>query len=159
MPVRVGASQLLRMRDNANRMMQKAASVRGKAEGTVESVVRTMEVAGSAFAAGMVNGRYGGVEIVGVPADLAGGLAAHALAFVGVAGRNGKHLHALADGLLASDACTLGRGTGVNMREKALATKPQVAVRGASRPSIAGSAEAVAGERLSEAELRELAHT
>lgn len=140
MAVKIGASQLAKMRNQAESLMKRSQGIRAKAEGAVQSVVRTAEVGAAAFAMGALNGRYGGVEVAGVPADLGGALALHALGFLGVAGRSSSHLHALGDGLLASYAVTLGKGVGVNMRDKAL--------KGGS---------AVRGAKLTDAELRELA--
>lgn len=139
MAVKIGASQLAKMRNQAESLMKRSQGIRAKAEGAVQSVVRTAEVGAAAFAMGALNGRYGGVEVAGVPADLGGALALHALGFLGVAGKSSTHLHALGDGLLASYAVTLGKGVGVNMREKALKSNK------------------VAGARLTDAELRELA--
>lgn len=139
MAIKIGASQLARMKGQAESLMRRASSVKSRAEGAVNNVVRTAEVGAAAFAMGAINGRYGGVEVAGVPADLGGAVALHALGFLGVAGKSSAHLHALGDGLLASYATTLGKGVGVGMREKALA-----------------GGTGVHGQKLTPEELREL---
>lgn len=139
MATKISGAQLAKFKGRAEALMKRANGVKAKTEGIVNTVVHTAEVGVAAFAMGAVNGRYGGLEVAGVPVDLAGALALHAIGFTGAAGKSGGHVHALADGLLASYASTLGKGVGVNWREKAL------------------KGNAVAGARLSQAELRELA--
>lgn len=82
----------------------------------VEDAVAAFEMASTAFAFGVVNGRWGGVEFIGLPVDLWAGGAAHLLAFAGIAP---KHLHAVGNGAIGSYVYTLGRGIGIEMREKA----------------------------------------
>ncbi len=82
-------------------------------------MVHTAEVSSAAFVAGVVQGRTGGVEVLGVPMDL--GLAAglHVLAFAGIGGKMASHLHGFGDGFLAAFLATTGRGVGQAMKAKA----------------------------------------
>jgi hypothetical protein len=88
------------------------ASNRAAATRTVQTVVHTTEVSSAAFVAGVVQGRYGGIELLGVPLDLGLAVALHVAAFVGLAGRSSPHLHGFGDGFLAAFLTTTGRGVG-----------------------------------------------
>lgn len=75
--------------------------------------VRACEVAGSAFAFGLVQGRFkaqGGLTVFGLPVDLLAGIGLHALGVFGR--RHSHHFHAFADGALASFATTTGYRVG-----------------------------------------------
>ena len=88
------------------------ANVQKNAQAMVGTVVQTTEVAGTAFGFGVINGRWGSPEIVGMPVDLAFGVGLHALAFLGVAE---DHAHNIGDGALASYTASLGAGIGRKM--------------------------------------------
>lgn len=120
MPLKVSKSQIMRAKDRAFSLARRASAYRQKADQAVETLVGTAEVGASSFALGLIQGRYGGVEIVGVPLDLTAAIAFHGLAFVGVGGKLSGHLHSFGDGALATYLATLGRGAGVEMRRKAL---------------------------------------
>ena len=60
----------------------------------------------------MINGRWNGVEFLGVPLDLIVAGGTHAVAFMGIAP---KHLHNFGDGALASYSTVLGAGIGRKM--------------------------------------------
>lgn len=84
-------------------------------------VVRSGEVVGVAGMFGLVNGRTGGLELLGVPVDLLSGAALHGAGVAGLAGDQSDHLHAMGDGALASFSVTLGTSVGARMRREALA--------------------------------------
>lgn len=107
---------------DAQRYIQKArtasqALARKKEQMTeaVESVVASAEVSATTFTFGVINGRWGGVELIGLPIDLWAGLGFHVLGFLGVAP---KHMHAFGTGSLAAYSHTLGAGIGREMKEK-----------------------------------------
>lgn len=139
---RADAEKLLKRAQGAGQAIKRA---RERADEVVGTVVQTTEIGTAAFGFGLVNGRWGGVEVLGVPLDLlaAGGL--HVLGFVGVAS---DHLHNFGDGALASFATTLGRGVGIEMAQKAAQQPNQLP---------AGAAAGYAG-RLSREELQRLAN-
>lgn len=93
-----------------------AKRAREKAGEVVDTVVATSEVSMSAFALGVINGRWGGVEVVGVPLDLLVAGSGKVLAYAGVAP---EHMHNFSDGAAASYFVTLGAGIGREMAEKA----------------------------------------
>jgi len=86
--------------------------VRERAEEATQRVVDSVEVTGAAFAMGLIQGKTGGVEVMGVPLELGGGLALEFLAFTGMAGKATDHLANFGNGMLAAYACTVGRGVG-----------------------------------------------
>jgi hypothetical protein len=88
------------------------ANVQKSAQKIVGTVVQTTEVAGTAFGFGVVNGRWGSPEILGMPVDLAFGAGMHLLAFLDVAE---EHAHNIGDGALASYTASLGAGIGRKM--------------------------------------------
>lgn len=104
--------------------------IREEANEMVETVVATVETTGAAFVMGMVNGRYEGTEIVGVPGDLLAGFGLHLLGFVGI---GDQHLHNLGNGCFSCYSATLGNGIGAEMRTKAqAAAAAQLAAGGAA---------------------------
>jgi hypothetical protein len=86
--------------------------VRERAEEATQRVVDTVEIGGAAFAMGVIQGKTGGVEIMGVPLELGGGLVLELLAFTGMAGKATDHLANFGNGMLAAYATTVGRGVG-----------------------------------------------
>lgn len=125
MALKVSRREIGGWKNKAMLARKRLQSASKKADKVVEQVVHTAEVGSAAFIAGVVQGRTGGVEILGVPLDL--GLAAglHGLAFLGIGGKMSSHLHGFGDGFLAAFLATTGRGVGVTMKEKlpAAATK------------------------------------
>lgn len=116
MATKVTGRDIARMKTRYEGLMKRADGIRKKGESAVENLVSAAEVSGSAFALGLVQGRYGPVSVVGVPLDLALGAGLHAAGFLGLAGKASGHLHAFADGALASFFFTLGRGTGAKWK-------------------------------------------
>jgi hypothetical protein len=77
---------------------------------------QALAVGASAFAFGLARGRWGGVEIGGVPIDLGAGVLLHLLGLSGVAGSGSDDLHNLAEGALATYFATWGASLGKRMR-------------------------------------------
>jgi hypothetical protein len=78
---------------------------------------QVVETCAAAFAAGFSRGRWGKVEIAGVPADLGAGVLLHLLAWSGVAREQSRDLHNLAEGALATYFATLGASAGKRVRQ------------------------------------------
>ena len=121
-------------KNEASQLIQKAKSaqasvrrVREELTEKVEAVVSGAEVAATAWGLGVINGRYGGVEVVGVPLDLLVGAAGHVLGLCGVAP---SHMHAIGNGGVASLTHTLGLGVGRDMKNKAIAASTDVNMSG-----------------------------
>lgn len=106
---------LSRANEALARMQARVKSVQTKAEEMTGHVVQSAEVSGAAFALGLIGGKYGTVEVLGVPLELAVGVGLNLAAHAKVAGNSSEHLHNFGDGALAVYFATLGRGVGRQM--------------------------------------------
>lgn len=104
-------TDLLRKVDSAKGAAKRA---RERAEDSVMNVVQTVEVVGTGFSLGAINGRFGGVEVLGIPLDLLSGASLHLLAmFMGATAA--EHTRNFADGALCSWGTMTGLGVGREM--------------------------------------------
>lgn len=120
MPLKISQHDIVRMKDQVEKMKKRTANVVEKSHEMVGTIVRTAEVGAAAFSMGLIQGKYGGVEIVGVPMDLGLGIGLHMLGLLGVGGDMSGHLHAFGDGSLAAYLSALGAKTGYSWKRKAL---------------------------------------
>lgn len=127
---------------------RRISSIKERAEETTEKLVRTAEVGGAAFGAGLIQGRTGGVEVFGVPLELGLGLGLNAFAHLGGAGKASSHLHNVGDGFLAAYLTTLGRGVGSTWKDKTAGGQQQV-----TAPQAAQIQAATKGVRLTPEEI------
>ncbi len=118
MATKIGHKDIMRLRDHYSSLQRRMDGVRKKGESVVGELVCAAEVSAGAFTFGAIQGRYGAVDVLGVPADLGAAVILHLAGFAGVAGKASEHLHAFGDGALASFFFTLGRGVGVNWKKK-----------------------------------------
>ena len=118
MALKVSRRDMGSWKEKALRARKRLQAASKKADRVVETMVHTAEVGAAAFVAGVVQGRTGGVEVLGVPADLGAAALLHVLAFAGVGGKMADHLHGFGDGFLAAFLATTGRGVGQTMAEK-----------------------------------------
>lgn len=117
--------QIEELENTALRAKDRVAKIKAQADAAVHRVVSTAEIATAAFTMGVIDGRYGGVEVLGVPLSLGSAAAAHLAAFLGIAP---DHLHAFGNGFLASYLSNLGNGVGAKMAlEAAAALQAQAA--------------------------------
>ena len=107
-----------------------------KADDVVEQGIEATLVSATAFGLGIWQTRAEHQKLLGVPVDLAVGLAAHAAGFMGVGGKAAPHLHSVGNGALAAHFHTVGRGVGKDLRAKA--GLPPVAM-GGEGPAEGGS--------------------
>lgn len=97
----------------AESLQKRVEKVKEKADTVVETGVRSAIVAGTAFACGVAQGKFGGIEVLGVPGELLLGVGGHLAGFMGLGGsKTNGVLHSVADGALAAWAATMGRGVG-----------------------------------------------
>jgi len=115
----VSQSELKRGYERLQGLRARLEKVKEHAAKTTEKVVRTVEVGASALGFGMVQGRLGSVEVMGVPVDLGAGVALNLLGYFGAAGKYSDHLNNFGDGALASYLNTVGKGIGAAMAVKA----------------------------------------
>jgi len=140
------------LRDMQSRLSRHSSS----GEAIVGQVAQSVEVAAGALANGVLSGRFGNMYLgtTKVPVDLLVGLGAHGLAFFGLAGKQGEHLHNFADGFLAGYLTKLGAGLGSKWAAQSGAAPHAFAGSGARARMGAG---APARQPLSESELASLA--
>lgn len=153
MAYQINRAQVAEMASKFQRAMARARNITEKSEETIGQVIQSAEIQASAFTAGVVKGRFGSIEIVGVPADLGAAVGGHVLAFFG-GGKYKEHIHNLSDGVLASYMTALGAGIGARMAVEAARAAGTAAP--ASGTTSAGHELSAGAERLSDAELRTL---
>ena len=120
--MKLSLSQLSNIEQKYTAAQKRVQRVREEAQETVMTVVRSVEVGGTAFSLGIVNGRWGRPELVGVLVDLGASIALHGLGFLldkDVAG----HLHNMGDGAMASYLTALGTGIGAKMLQESTAAR------------------------------------
>ncbi len=105
-------------------LKSRVATIRKHAEKTTEKALATAEVTGAAFAMGLIQGRTGGVEVMGVPLELGLGVSLTIGGYLGLAGKHSDHLNNVANGCLAAYATTMGRGVGAAWADKAKQPAP-----------------------------------
>ncbi len=155
--------------DEAHRYARDAMSrVRGGRGATgrvVGQLTQTAEVALGAVGVGVLSGRYGPLNVQGVPVpiDLALGVAGHILGFTGLAGGLSNHIHNVSDGVLAAYLTKFGVGYGKALAEKA-GVPPRMVVGGtgpmrssSSLPKLGFGQVFTGAEPLTEAELATMA--
>lgn len=150
--LQLSKADVVRMREKAERLQSYAKRTMEKSKAIVHTTVRTVEVTAAAFGWGIVKGRWGEVELFGAPLSLVGGLGLHLLGFFGVAGDMSSHLHAFADGSMASWATTTGVQAGDAWKTKQATAALKAAGAAAALPGAKTSgaldaelARAVAG--------------
>lgn len=119
MALAFGIPDIMRFRRKAIVATKDASKVKQKISETLGTVITTTEVSATAFAFGLIQGKYGGVALAGVPIDAITGLGLHLFAFTPWAGKLAPHVHALGDGALASFVATVGRQVGRGMQSPA----------------------------------------
>jgi hypothetical protein len=118
-----------------------------KANDVIEQGVEATLASATAFGLGIWQTRSDHQKLLGVPVDLAVGLAAHAAGFMEMGGKAGPYLHSVGNGALAAHFHTVGRGVGKEMRQKA----------GLAPVAMSGEGPAEGGSNLSDDALLEMA--
>ena len=118
-----------------------------KANDVIEQGVEATLASATAFGHGIWQTRADHQKLLGVPVDLAVGLAAHAAGFMGMGGKAAPYLHSMGNGALAAHFHTVGRGVGKDMRAKA----------GLPPLMVSGEGPAEGGSNLSDDALLEMA--
>ena len=118
-----------------------------KANDVIEQGVDATLASATAFGLGVWQTRSDHQKLLGVPIDLAVGLAAHAAGFMGMGGKAAPYLHSMGNGALSAHFHTVGRGVGKDLREKA----------GLPPVAMGGEGLAEGGSNLSDDALLEMA--
>lgn len=86
-----------------------------RGEAVMTKAVHSVESGAAAFTAGVVQGKTGGVDILGVPLELGLGVGLNLAGYLGLGGRMSAHLHGFGDGFLAAFLTTQGQIVGRKM--------------------------------------------
>jgi hypothetical protein len=116
----ISKAHIGRMAHRAEALQKRLSRFKEKAQETTEKVVRTVEVGSMALGMGILQGRSGSIEVMGVPLELGAGVALNLLGYFGAAGKHSDHLNNFGDGALASYLTTVGKGVGAAMKAKSL---------------------------------------
>jgi hypothetical protein len=107
---------MMRFRRSIHARMGAAVKDRAKFPEVLKTTITATEVGGTALLFGIAQGKFGGLTLWNVPVDAITGVGLHILAFANLKILGGRavapHLHAVADGALASFAGSLGRQWG-----------------------------------------------
>lgn len=115
----ISKSELKAMPGRLQSLKNRIEKIKTQTEKVTEKLVRTAEVGGTAFAVGILNGKtIRGVEVVGVPLELAAGVALNILSYMGAAGKMSDHLGNIGDGALAAFGTMEGVKIGLEWRKK-----------------------------------------
>jgi hypothetical protein len=106
------------MQKRITSLQSRAKNAVAHAEGVVQTAVTTLETGAAAFGLGVVQGRWGPIDLLGVPVDLAAAVALHAMALLGMGGEASHHMQNFGNGALASYLNTVGRGIGISMAQE-----------------------------------------
>lgn len=122
MAIVVSKASLTKAHERATSLQKRLSTVKKQAEHTVEKVLRTAETGGMAFGLGVLNGRSGSTEVMGMPLELLLGAGLNVAGYLGLAGKHSDHLNNLGDGALAAYLTVLGVQVGAEMKSKAATT-------------------------------------
>jgi hypothetical protein len=112
------AKELKTLPGRLQSMKNRVEKIKAHTEKVTEKIIRTAEVGGTAFAVGVLNGKTGGVEVMGVPLELGAGIALNVLSYMGAAGKMSDHLGNVGDGALSAFATMEGVKIGLTWAQK-----------------------------------------
>jgi len=121
MALQVSKASLTRAHERLGSLQKRLQTVRKAAEHTTEKFLRNAETGGAAFALGVMQGKTGGVELMGMPLELWLGAGLNLAGYFGIAGKHSDHLNALGDGALAAYLTVMGVKVGAEWKAKSAA--------------------------------------
>ena len=147
----LGQRDIVRFKNQAEGMVRKAQAQMAKRDEIMARGITAVEISASAFVFSVINGKFaapgGSVGLKGVPLSLIAGIGAHLLGFSNALGaKNASHVHAFADGALASFMGDIGRSVGARMQTAA--DRERIA-----RSGVSGDGDATGGASLADEEL------
>lgn len=112
--MRVSKEDVDKLLNKARNFRSRMAEIKAEGEGLVKEVVTTVEIGTTSFLLGMARGRWGEIDVMGVPGDLLGAILLKVGAFgAQVTGwDHSYHLHNFGNAFLASYLTVLGVGVG-----------------------------------------------
>jgi len=120
MAIQVSRASLHKAQGRLESLQNTLKRVRKEAEHTMEKVLRTAETGGMAFGLGVLNGKSGATEVMGMPVELILGAGLNLAGYLGVAGKHSDHLNNLGDGALAAYLTVLGVQVGADWKKREL---------------------------------------
>jgi hypothetical protein len=117
MPARsISKNDVLKMQKRISGLQSKAKNAVEKVDRVLETVVTAAETTGTAFGLAVYEGKYGPLDVQGVPISLLAGAGAHLFALL-TDGNMGSHAQAIGNGALAYYAVREGISLGTSMRD------------------------------------------
>jgi hypothetical protein len=130
--IQVSRAHLARLSSSISHHKNRLAKVSQKAERAFDVAINTGIIVGAQSGLGFVHGRWGAVEVAGVPLELAGGLALSGAALFGFGGKHHDKVGTAGGALLGVYGYNQAKGAGMKMKAAAAAPKkPAPGVTGA----------------------------
>lgn len=104
--------QLEDLAKQAKSNKDKVKKYKEEAQKAVNGILNVVEVNGTAFGMGVINGRFQNPQLLGVPVDLGAGVAMQIMSLFDLAP---EHLRAVGNGLTSTYFSALGTGIGAKM--------------------------------------------
>lgn len=120
--IQVSRAHLARLSSSISHHKNRLAKVSQKAERAFDVALNTGIILGTQSGLGFVHGRWGAVEVAGVPLELAGGLALSGAALFGFGGKHHDKVGSAGGALLGIYGYNQAKGAGMKM--KAAAANP-----------------------------------
>jgi hypothetical protein len=130
--IQVSRAHLARLSGSIAQHKNRLARVSQKAERAFDVAINTGIIVGAQSGLGFVHGRWGAVEVAGVPLELAGGLALSGAALFGFGGKHHDKVGSAGGALLGIYGYNQAKGAGMKM--KAAAASPTK-----KAPGVAGN--------------------
>lgn len=115
----ISSRHLKRSAAHIQHLQSKLSRVSKHAEAALDQGMTAVLTVGTAAGLGLLHGRHGSVEVVGVPVELVVGGGATALSLFGFGGKYRRQIGAIGGGALSVYAYTMAKGAGQNMKAKA----------------------------------------
>jgi hypothetical protein len=139
--IAIRKSHLMRGRRHIESLQRRLQGASHKTEKAFERGMSTVLSTATAGGIGLIHGRHGPVEVLGVPLELAVGAGAAGASIFGFGGKYAHLLNSVGNGALGVYGYLMGRGAGENWAKKAGAGKtPSASVTGLPSQSL-GSEE------------------
>lgn len=114
--IQISRHHLAKVHAHAASLKSRLARVSHKAERAFDIGVGSALTVGAGAALGLLHGRHGPVEIMGVPLELGAGAAGVGAALLGVGGKWADHIGRVGAGMLTVYGYNTARGAGINLK-------------------------------------------
>lgn len=131
----ISYAHLRALAERGQTAVSKLSKLKDVAERNMGVALETLEVSAVSLGLGVVRGRYGTVELLGLPLDLVAAIGLHTVGFW-AGGKYQEDFHHVANGALGAFLNTLGAGVGAKMLQRK--AQPQAGVPAASPAVTSG---------------------